>query len=120
VRDGNVAKTHTSLNPNQPAAKGPVLANRPRGGEKSDSDVDKNKLPVAHSIKEELSPLHLNIDISQLPVNPASDLIQPLPSKFHHSGSKRRSSGMPLWAWLLIGGGAAFFVILLVIWMALR
>jgi serine/threonine protein kinase len=121
MRDGNVAKTHTSLNPNQPAAKGPVLTNRPHGGEKSDSAIGKKKLPVAHSIKEDLPPLRLDIDISQLPMNPATSLIQPLPSKFHHAGSKKyHKSGMPLWAWLLIAGGATFFIILLILWMVWR
>ena len=121
VREGNIAKTDASLNPNQPAGKGQVLPNRPHGGEKSDSAIGKKKLPVAHSIKEDLSPLRLDLDISQLPINPATELNQPLPSRFHHAGSrKHHKSGMPLWAWLLIAGGAAFVVILLFLWMVLR
>jgi eukaryotic-like serine/threonine-protein kinase len=121
VRDGNLAKTDASLNPNQPVVKGPGMANRPQGGEKSDSAIGKKKLPVAQSIKEELPPLRLNIDLSQLPINPGSDLNQPLPSKFHHGGSKHyHNKGMPLWAWLLIAGGATFLVILLIIWMVMK
>jgi serine/threonine protein kinase len=121
VREGNLAKTDASLNPNQPVGKGPALTNRPHGGEKSDSAIGKKKLPVAHSIKEDLPPLRLDIDISQLPINQAAESTQPLPSKFHHTGSKKhQKSGMPLWAWLLIAGGATFVVILLIIWMAWR
>jgi len=119
VRDGNLAKTDASLNPNQPAGKGQALTNRQHGGEKSDSAIGKKKLPVAQSIKEDLPPLRLNIDLSQLPINPASDLNQPLPSKFHYAGSKKRNkSGMPLWGWLVIAGGAAFLVILLILLLA--
>jgi hypothetical protein len=117
VRDGNLAKTDALLNPNQPAGKGQVLTNRPRGGEKSDSAIGKKKLPVAHSIKEDLPPLNLDIDISKLPINPASELNHPLPSKFHHSGSKRRQSGMPLWAWGLIAGAIVLIFILLIAWL---
>jgi serine/threonine protein kinase len=121
VRDGNLAKTDASLNPNQPAGKGPGLSNRPHGGEKSDSAIGKKKLPVAQSIKEELSPLRLDIDISQLPINPATDLAQPLPSKFHHAGSRRhQKSGMPLWGWLVIAGGVTFLILMLIVWLVLH
>ena len=61
----------------------------------------------------------MDFDLSQMPVNPAA-LSQPLPSKFHHSGSKRRNKGMPLWGWILIAGGAAFVVIMLIAWMTMR
>jgi eukaryotic-like serine/threonine-protein kinase len=115
VRDGNPAKTDASLNPNQPAVKGPGMGNRPHGGEKSDSAIGKKKLPVAQSIKEDLTPLRLDIDISQLPINPGAGLAQPLPSKFHHGGSRRRKSGMPLWGWLVIAGGATLLIILLIV-----
>ena len=120
VRDGNLAKTDASLNPNQPAVKGPTLPNLPRGGETSDSAIGKKKLPVAQSIKEDLPPLRLDIDISQLSINQATESTQPLPSKYHHDGSKKhqKKRGMPLWAWLVIAGGAAFLVILLIVWMA--
>jgi serine/threonine protein kinase len=115
--EGNLAKTEATLNPNQPGAKGQAATVRPQGGEKPDSDPGKKKSPVAFALQEELPPLRLDIDISQLPVNPATELSQPLPSLYHHGGSKYRKSGMPLWAWLALAGGAAFFVILLIVLM---
>ena len=75
---------------------------------------------MAKSLSEGFAPLNLDFDISQLPVNPATSLAQPLPSKFHHYGAKRRSKGMPLWGWILMAGSAAFFVIMLILWLLLR
>ena len=112
VRDGNLSKTDASLNPNQPAGKGQALSNRPTSGETSDSAIGKKKLPVAQVIKEDLTPLRLNIDISQLSINSATESTQPLPSKYHHDGSKKhkKKRGMPLWAWALVAGGAIILI----------
>ncbi len=112
------AKTERSSDPNQPAAKKPALTNRPQGGEKSDSAIGKKPAPGAPSIKDELSPLKLNIDLTQLPVNTPDSLIQPLPSKYYHGGSKHRQSPTPLWVWGLAAGGALLLLILLILWMA--
>jgi eukaryotic-like serine/threonine-protein kinase len=115
------AKPAAVTNPNQPVTKGPA-ANHPgaskhsAGGEKSDSDIGRATTPGAKAIGEQLAPLRLDFDLSQMPVNPVA-LSQPLPSRFHHSGSRRRNQGMPLWGWMLIAGGAAFLVITLIAWM---
>jgi eukaryotic-like serine/threonine-protein kinase len=113
----DAAKPNASSNPNQPATKGPTATNRPQSGDKSDSS---KKLSVATSMTEELSPLHLDIDLNTLPINPTTLLTQPLPSRYHHSGSKRNRHGMPLWAWLLIAGGATFLLIMLIVLLVMR
>jgi eukaryotic-like serine/threonine-protein kinase len=110
----DASKPNTSPKPNQPAAKGPAVTNR-HAGEKPDPA---KKLPVATAMNEELQPLHLNIDLSELPINPATLLTQPLPSRYHHASSKRNRQGMPLWGWALIAGGATFLIILLIVLMA--
>jgi serine/threonine protein kinase len=101
-----------SSNPNQPAAKGTAATNRQHSGEKPDSS---KKMPVATSMNEDLQPLRLNIDLSELPINPATLLTQPLPSMYHHGSSRHNRPGMPLWAWLLIAGGATFMIIMLIV-----
>ena len=115
-RDRAIVERMTEPDQKQPAPKGPALTNRPPGGEQSDSAIGKKKLPVAHPINEVLSPLKLDIDLSELPINPATLL---LPSRFPHSGSKHHRRGIPLWVWALLAGGAALFIIVLIVLMVI-
>jgi len=109
----------TSPDLKQPAAKGPALTNRPQGSEKSDSAIGKKKLPVTHSINEDLPIIRFDLDLSELPINPGTSLSQPLPSLYHHTGSKHRRPGIPLWVWIALAGGATFFIVLLIVLMAM-
>jgi eukaryotic-like serine/threonine-protein kinase len=116
IRTPDSAKSERTPGPTQGGVKNPAVTNRPQGGGKSDSDSGKKKGIVAQAIQDDLQPLHLNIDLSQLPVNQPTMLTQPLPSKFHHTGSRRRrNQGMPVWVWGLIAGGTMLIIILLIV-----
>jgi hypothetical protein len=75
-------------------------------------------MPIAQSIEDSLPPLKLDFDLTELQINPAGSLSQPLPSKFQRGSSKnRRNSGIPLWIWGLAAGGL-FLLLLLIVWLA--
>jgi serine/threonine protein kinase len=107
------AKHNISPDVKQPVAKGQPLTNRPQGGPKSDSAIGKKITPVAKTITDELPPLRLDFDFSELPENPLTSATQPLPSLYHHTSSKKH--GIPPQTWAIIAGGAVLVVIILIV-----
>jgi eukaryotic-like serine/threonine-protein kinase len=107
-------KKEVLRNPNQPLGNSPAATNRTAGSEHSKAESGEKEHPLARTIKEDMPPMQLNIDISKLPINSSDEISQPLPSLYHHSGSKHPQSQIPAWAWVLVTGGIALVIILLV------
>jgi hypothetical protein len=115
LRNPNAAVTDTSPDISLPTSKGLVSPNRPADGKRSDSAIGKKKkLPEAKKIEDDFPLPRINVDLSELPINPPA-INQPLPLPMHYSSYKRRRRDSSDWIWYVLAGSIVLTIILLVV-----